>query len=153
MGSYASKLDDQIVRQLCRQMQDITQVCEGMALKLLDLEARLEQLDASVRVVSVAIEAEGLNDLLDAVGGRLGDLKGLLGIDVEAHHAVDSVGEQGLNAASFKDGSAQEEASAQEQNKALTSQVEVGEANRSTDESSESVTIDGGDFPFDLMSA
>lgn len=84
MAANVSRLDDQVVRQLCRQMKDMTQVCEGLALKLLDIEARLEQMDSSLQGVAIAMESDGLHELLDAVGGRLGDLKGLLGIEDES---------------------------------------------------------------------
>ena len=84
MAANVSRLDDQVVRQLCRQMKDMTQVCEGLALKLLDIEARLEQIDSSLQGVAIAMEGDGLHELLDAVGGRLGDLKGLLGIEDES---------------------------------------------------------------------
>ena len=84
MAANVSRLDDQVVRQLCRQMKDMTQVCEGLALKLLEIEARLEQMDSSLQGVAVAMESDGLHELLDAVGGRLGDLKGLLGIEDES---------------------------------------------------------------------
>ena len=84
MAAYLGKLDDQVVRHLCRQMQDMTQVCEAMALKLLEVETRLDQMDSSLQGVAVAMESDGLHELLDAVGGRLGDLKDLLGVDGEA---------------------------------------------------------------------
>ena len=84
MAANLGKLDDQVVRHLCRQMQDMTQVCEAMALKLLEVEARLDQMDSSLQGVAVAMESDGLHELLDAVGGRLGDLKGLLGVDGES---------------------------------------------------------------------
>ena len=84
MAAYLGKLDDQVVRHLCRQMQDMTQVCEAMALKLLEVETRLDQMDSSLQGVAVAMESDGLHELLDAVGGRLGDLKGLLGVDGES---------------------------------------------------------------------
>ena len=83
MDVDARGLDERLLRQLCRQMQDITHVCEGLALKLLDLEARVDQLGSSVEAVSVAVESEELACLLDAVGGRLVDLKGLLGVEAE----------------------------------------------------------------------
>ena len=83
MGAKLARLDDQVVRHLCRQMQDITQVCEAIALKLLEVETRLEHMDSSLQGVAVAMESDGLHELLDAVGGRLGDLKGLLGVDGE----------------------------------------------------------------------
>jgi len=155
MGSNASRIDDQIVRQLCRQMQDITQVCEGMALKLLDLEGRLEQLDSSVQGVAGAIETDGLHELLDTVGGRLGDLKGLLGVDIEATHAVDPVCEDALNDAPREDVPIREEEAAQEQD-----EVQIPEAEAvAFDESIEGQ--DGGDLDtvyvddpqMDLMSA
>ena len=81
MGANLARLDDQVVRHLCRQMQDMTQVCEAIALKLLEVETRLEHMDSSLQGVAVAMESDGLHELLDAVGGRLGDLKGLLGVD------------------------------------------------------------------------
>lgn len=84
MAANLGKLDDQVVRHLCRQMQDMTQVCEAMALKLLEVETRLDQMDSSLQGVAVAMESDGLHELLDAVGGRLGDLKGLLGVDGES---------------------------------------------------------------------
>ena len=84
MAAYLGKLDDQVVRHLCRQMQDMTQVCEAMALKLLEVETRLDQMDSSLQGVAVAMDSDGLHELLDAVGGRLGDLKDLLGVDGEA---------------------------------------------------------------------
>lgn len=84
MAANLGKLDDQVVRHLCRQMQDMTQVCEAMALKLLEVETRLDQMDSSLQGVAVAMESDGLHELLDAVGGRLGDLKDLLGVDGEA---------------------------------------------------------------------
>ena len=84
MAAYLGKLDDQVVRHLCRQMKDMTQVCEAMALKLLEVETRLDQMDSSLQGVAVAMESDGLHELLDAVGGRLGDLKGLLGVDGES---------------------------------------------------------------------
>ena len=84
MAANLGKLDDQVVRHLCRQMQDMTQVCEAMALKLLEVETRLDQIDSSLQGVAVAMESDGLHELLDAVGGRLGDLKGLLGVDGES---------------------------------------------------------------------
>lgn len=74
-------LDERLLRQLCRQMQVVTQVCEGLALRLLELESRLDALDSSVKGVSLAMESEGLAELLDAVGGRLGDLKELLAVE------------------------------------------------------------------------
>jgi len=74
-------LDERLVRQLCRQMQVVTQVCEGLALRLLELESRLDAVDSSVKGVSLAMESEGLTELLDAVGGRLGDLKELLALE------------------------------------------------------------------------
>ena len=40
-------------------------------------------MDSSLQGVAVAMESDGLHELLDAVGGRLGDLKGLLGVDGE----------------------------------------------------------------------
>ena len=83
MGANLARLDDQVVRHLCRQMQDMTQVCEAIALKLLEVETRLEHMDSSLQGVAVAMESDGLHELLDAVGGRLGDLKGLLGVDGE----------------------------------------------------------------------
>ena len=83
MDVDARGLDERLLRQLCRQMQDITHVCEGLALKLLDLEARVDQLGSSVEAVSVAVESEELACLLDAVGGRLVDLKGLLCVEAE----------------------------------------------------------------------
>ena len=83
MGANFARLDDQVVRHLCRQMQDMTQVCEAIALKLLEVETRLEHMDSSLQGVAVAMESDGLHELLDAVGGRLGDLKGLLGVDGE----------------------------------------------------------------------
>ena len=84
MAANLGKLDDQVVRHLCRQMQDMTQVCEAMALKLLEVETRLDQMDSSLQGVAVAMESDGLHELLDAVGGRLGDLKDLLGVEGEA---------------------------------------------------------------------
>ena len=84
MGANLARLDDQVVRHLCRQMQDMTQVCEAIALKLLEVETRLEHMDSSLQGVAVAMESDGLHELLDAVGGRLGDLKGLLGVDGES---------------------------------------------------------------------
>ena len=84
MGANLARLDDQVVRHLCRQMQDMTQVCEAIALKLLEVETRLDQMDSSLQGVAVAMESVGLHELLDAVGGRLGDLKGLLGVDGES---------------------------------------------------------------------
>ena len=84
MAANLGKLDDQVVRHLCRQMQDMTQVCEAMALKLLEVETRLDQMDSALQGVAVAMESDGLHELLDAVGGRLGDLKGLLGVDGES---------------------------------------------------------------------
>ena len=84
MAANLGKLDDQVVRHLCRQMQDMTQVCEAMALKLWEVETRLDQMDSSLQGVAVAMESDGLHELLDAVGGRLGDLKGLLGVDGES---------------------------------------------------------------------
>ena len=83
MGANLARLDDQVVRHLCRQMQDMTQVCEAIALKLLEVETRVEHMDSSLQGVAVAMESDGLHELLDAVGGRLGDLKGLLGVDGE----------------------------------------------------------------------
>ena len=74
-------LDERLLRQLCRQMQVVTQVCEGLALRLLELESRLDAVDSSVKGVSLAMESEGLIELLDAVGGRLGDLKELLALE------------------------------------------------------------------------
>ena len=91
MDANLGRLDDQVVRHLCRQMQDMTQVCEAMALKLLEVETRLEQMDSSLRGVAGAMESDGLHELLDAVGGRLGDLKGLLGVDVESLEAPEVV--------------------------------------------------------------
>ena len=84
MAANLGKLDDQVVRHLCRQMQDMTQVCEAIALKLLEVETRLDQMDSSLQGVAVAMESDGLHELLDAVGGRLGDLKGLLGVNGES---------------------------------------------------------------------
>ena len=84
MAANFGRLDDQVVQHLCRQMQDMTQVCEAMALKLLEVETRLDQMDSSLQGVAVAMESDGLHELLDAVGGRLGDLKGLLGVDGES---------------------------------------------------------------------
>ena len=83
MAANFGRLDDQVVQHLCRQMQDMTQVCEAMVLKVLEVEARLDQMEASLEGVAVAMESDGLHELLDAVGGRLGDLKGLLGVDGE----------------------------------------------------------------------
>lgn len=83
MAANLARLDDQVVRHLCRQMQDMTQVCEAIALKLLEVETRLDHMDSSLQGVAVAMESDGLHELLDAVGGRLGDLKGLLGVDGE----------------------------------------------------------------------
>ncbi len=74
-------LDERLVRQLCRQMQVVTQVCEGLAMRLLELESRLDAVETSVEGVSTAVESEGLAELLDAVGGRLGDLKDLLAVE------------------------------------------------------------------------
>lgn len=91
MAADLGRLDDQVVRHLCRQMQDMTQVCEAMALKLLEVETRLDQMDSSLQGVAVAMESDGLHELLDAVGGRLGDLKGLLGVDAESLGAPEVV--------------------------------------------------------------
>ena len=99
MAANVSRLDDQVVRQLCRQMKDMTQVCEGLALKLLEIEARLEQMDSSLQGVAVAIESDGLHELLDAVGGRLGDLKGLLGMEVESVVELHPEGSSGEDSA------------------------------------------------------
>ena len=155
MGSNASRLDDQIVRQLCRQMQDITQVCEGMALKLLDLEGRLEQLDSSVQGVTGAMETDGLNELLDTVGGRLGDLKGLLGVDIEATHAVDPVCEDALNDAPLEDVPIQEEEPAQKQDEVQIPEAEAGGFDESTEEHEDAGldTVYVDDPQMDLMSA
>ena len=155
MGSNVSRIDDQIVRQLCRQMQDITQVCEGMALKLLDLEGRLEQLDSSVQGVAGAIETDGLHELLDTVGGRLGDLKGLLGVDIEATHAVVYACEGELNEAPLEDVSIREEEPAQEQDEVQIPEAEVGVFDESIEEKDvadlDTVYVD--DPQMDLMSA
>jgi len=86
-------LDERLVRQLCRQMQVVTQVCEGLALRLLELESRLDAVDSSVKGVSLAMESEGLAELLDAVGGRLGDLKELLTLDEPGLSATSGVPE------------------------------------------------------------
>ena len=56
MGANLARLDDQVVRHLCRQMQDMTQVCEAIALKLLEVETRLEHMDSSLQGVAVAME-------------------------------------------------------------------------------------------------
>ena len=85
-------LDERLVRQLCRQMQVVTQVCEGLALRLLELESRLDAVDSSVKGVSLAMESEGLTELLDAVAGRLGDLKELLTSNQKPHRFSSGVG-------------------------------------------------------------
>ena len=89
-------LDERLVRQLCRQMQVVTQVCEGLALRLLELESRLDAVDSSVKGVSLAMESEGLAELLDAVGGRLGDLKELLALEETGVVATSGVPELSL---------------------------------------------------------
>ena len=66
-------------------MQVVTQVCESLAMKLLDLESRLDAVDSSVKGMSMAMEAEGLSELLGAVGGRLDDLKDLLAVEESGH--------------------------------------------------------------------
>ena len=76
-------------------MQDMTQVCEAMVLKVLEVEARLDQMEASLEGVAVAMESDGLHELLDAVGGRLGDLKGLLGVEGEPLGAPEVVASSG----------------------------------------------------------
>lgn len=90
------ELDERLVRQLCRQMQVVTQVCEGLALRLLELESRLDAVDSSVKGVSLAMESEGLAELLDAVGGRLGDLKELLALEEPGVGAPSGVPELSL---------------------------------------------------------
>ena len=95
MAANFGRLDDQVVQHLCRQMQDMTQVCEAMVLKVLEVEARLDQMEASLEGVAVAMESDGLHELLDAVGGRLGDLKGLLGVEGEPLGAPEVVASSG----------------------------------------------------------
>lgn len=89
-------LDERLVRQLCCQMQVVTQVCEGLALRLLELERRLDAVDSSVKGVSLAMESEGFAELLDAVGGRLGDLKELLALEETCVVATSGVPELSL---------------------------------------------------------
>ena len=136
-------------------MQDITQVCEGMALKLLDLEGRLEQLDSSVQGVAGAIETDGLNELLDTVGGRLGDLKGLLGVDIEAAHAVDSVCEDVLNEAPREDVPVREEEPSQEQDEVQIPEAEAVAFDESIEgqDGADLDTVYVDDPQMDLMSA
>lgn len=151
MAANFGRIDAQIVEQLCRQMQGVTLVCEKMTLKLLEIESRIEQLDSSLQGVDVAIENEGLSELLDAVGDRLGDLKGLLGDDgktLTVPEAVVTSGEELLDGQIEGDGLVAEE---QDLHSCLNDEHDEGTNPEAIAKELDTIYVD--DPQLDLMSA